>query len=270
MDLSKCSATISRTPGTAAMLRPRRGTLGQIAHPHPVASPKPTSNHPGAGPRRAKSHGTARDEGAREQLLDGAIALFAARGYEGVSTGEVAKQAGLTQSMVHYYFGNKASLWEAAVERLMRRRGGQFEVDISDLRDLDPLSRLKVLIRRFVAANATDPHLNRILIHEAMTSSKRLEWLASRFMRPGYRLFNHAIQDCIDAGMIRPVNARDVTNIIVGASTMTFSLSLLISEVYRDDPPGITDAERVSDTLIDLLMQGLEMPPPVSPLSPSS
>jgi len=235
-----------------------------------VASPKPTSNHPGAGPRRAKSHGRARDQGAREQLLDGAIALFAARGYEGVSTGEVAKQAGLTQSMVHYYFGNKASLWEAAVERLMRRRGGQFQVDISELRDLDPVSRLKVLIRRFVAANATDPHLNRILIHEAMTSTPRLQWLASRFMRPGYELFNRAIQDCIDAGMIRPVNARDITNIIVGASTMTFSLSLLISEVYDDDPLGIVDAARLSDTLIDIMMGGLQARPPVSPASPSS
>lgn len=252
------------------MLRAPPGTLGRIAHPHPVASLKPTSNHPGAGPRRAKSHGRARDQGAREQLLDGAIALFAARGYEGVSTGEVAKQAGLTQSMVHYYFGNKASLWEAAVERLMRRRGGQFQVDISDLRDLDPVSRLKVLIRRFVAANATDPHLNRILIHEAMTSTPRLRWLASRFMRPGYELFNRAIQDCIDAGMIRPVNARDVTNIIVGASTMTFSLSLLISEVYDDDPLGIVDAARLSDTLIDIMMGGLQARPPVSPASPSS
>jgi TetR/AcrR family transcriptional regulator len=243
------------------MLPPPPGNARPNRSSAPVASPKPTSNDPGARPRRAR----ARDEGARDQLLDGAIALFAARGYEGVSTGEVAKEAGLTQSMVHYYFGNKASLWEAAVERLMRRRGGQFEVDMSDLRDLDPLSRLKVLIRRFVAANATDPHLNRILIHEAMTSSARLEWLASRFMRPGYQLFNRAIQDCIDAGMVRPVNARDVTDIIVGASTMTFSLSLLISEVYSDDPLDV-NAERLSDTLIDVLMRGLEMRPPVSPL----
>jgi hypothetical protein len=93
-----------------------------------------------------------------------------------------------------------------------------------------------------------------------MTSTPRLRWLASRFMRPGYTLFNSAIQDCIDAGMIRPVNARDVTNIIVGASTLTFSLSLLISEVYDDQPLGIDDA-RLSDTLIDVLMAGLQVRP---------
>jgi AcrR family transcriptional regulator len=235
-----------------------------------VAPLKPTSKRAGPGPRRAKGQATSSRDGAREQLLDGAITLFAARGYEGVSTGEVAKEAGLTQSMVHYYFGSKARLWEAAVERLMRRRSGQFQVDMSDLRDLDALSRLKVVIRRFVAANATDPHLNRILIHEAMTSSDRLEWLAVRFMRPGYQLFNRAIQDCIDAGVFRPVNPRDVTNIIVGASTMTFSLSLLISEVYRDDPLGVDDSDRLSDTLIDVLVRGLQLHSPVPPPSPSS
>src|SRR5690348_9809657 len=96
-----------------------------------VAPPKSTSKRTGAAPRRAKTPTTSSAEGARGQLLDAAIALFAARGYEGVSTGEVAKEAGLTQSMVHYYFGNKASLWEAAVERLMRRRSAQFEVDMS-------------------------------------------------------------------------------------------------------------------------------------------
>jgi hypothetical protein len=143
----------------------------------------------------------------------------------------------------------------------MRRRGGQFEIDISDLRDLDPVSRLKVLIRRFVAANAADPHLNRILIHEAMAATPRLRWLASRFMRPGYELFNSVIQDCIDAGMVRPVNARDVTDIIVGASTMTFSLSLLLSEVYGDEPLGIEDSTRLSDTFIDILMRGLQVHP---------
>jgi TetR/AcrR family transcriptional regulator len=211
-------------------------------------------------PRRAKYHDTPTADrvGAREQLLDAAITLFAERGYDGVSTVAVGKAAGLTQSMVHYYFGSKASLWEAAVERVMRRRGIHFEVRPSDLRDLDPLSRLKVLIRRFMKANADDPHLTRILIHEATAPSPRLQWLAARFMRPGYLMFNRAIQDCVEAGQIRPVEPRDVTNIIVGASTLSFSLSVLIAQVYEAEAAPAIDAERLSDTFIDILIRGLE------------
>jgi TetR/AcrR family transcriptional regulator len=224
------------------------------------------SNRTTRAPRRAKHNGvTAGDgAGAREQLLDAAITLFAERGYDGVSTVAVAKAAGLTQSMVHYYFGSKASLWEAAVERVMRRRGDNFDLRLSDLRDLDPLSRLKVVIRRFMKANADDPYLTRILVNEATTPSPRLHWLVGRFMRPGYLLFNSAIQDCIDAGQIRSVEARDVTNIIVGASTLSFSLSPLIAEVYEEDFSHAIDSDRLSNTFIDMLIRGLEASEPQS------
>lgn len=209
---------------------------------------------------RALDRGTRVSESAAERLLDAAIELFAELGYDGVSTGAVAKAAGMTQSMVHYYFGSKATLWEAAVERVMRRRGGSFEIRQQDLQDIDPLSRLKVIIRRFVAANAADPDLTRILIHEGISRSPRLRWLAERFMRPGYLLFNRAIQDAIDAGMVRDLPPRDVTNIIVGASTLTFSLSALLAEVYDDEDALAPDVDRLSDTLIDILLSGLAVP----------
>ena len=199
-------------------------------------------------------------ESAAERLLDAAIGLFAEVGYDGVSTGAVAKAAGMTQSMVHYYFGSKATLWEAAVERVMRRRGRSFEIREQDLQDIDPLSRLKVIIRRFVAANAADPDLTRILIHEGISRTPRLRWLAERFMRPGYLLFNRAIQDAIDAGLVRDLPPRDVTNIIVGASTLTFSLSALLAEVYDDEDALALDVDRLSDTLIDILLSGLAVP----------
>jgi AcrR family transcriptional regulator len=211
-------------------------------------------------PRSVKT--PARIDGSRKPLLDAAIELFAEHGYDGVSTGAVAKRAGLTQSMVHYYFGSKARLWEAAVEELMQRRGDRFALRLSDLRDVDPLSRLKVTIRRFVAANAEDPYLTQIIVLESTSSTARLRWIATRFMKPGYEMFNQAVQDCIDAGQIRPVAPADITNIIVGACALTFSLSRLLDEVYDDDSEThLLDPDRLSDTFIDVLIRGLEVHP---------
>lgn len=235
-------------------------TLGEKPGRH--TGPVPHHESVDRAPRRARALNgrTGAPESAAERLLDAAIELFAELGYDGVSTGAVAKAAGMTQSMVHYYFGSKATLWEAAVERVMRRRGGSFEIREQDLQDLDPLSRLKVIIRRFVAANAGDPDLTRILIHEGIARTPRLRWLAERFMRPGYLLFNRAIQDAIDAGLVRDLPPRDVTNIIVGASTSTFSLSALLAEVYDDEGALAPDADRLSDTLIDILLSGIAVP----------
>jgi hypothetical protein len=78
-------------------------------------------------------------------------------------------------------------------------------------------------------------------------------------MVAGYRLFDGAIQEAIDAGAIRPLPVADVTNIIVSACTMTSSLNILIQEVYDTD---ITKDEFVSsfgDSIIEVLFKGLEL-----------
>jgi TetR/AcrR family transcriptional regulator len=213
--------------------------------------PQPTAR------RSARSAGGERSP--EDRLLEAAIALFAERGYEAVSTGQVAKKAELTQSMVHYYFGSKANLWQAAVQHLMRRRGGIFQIHSIqlDLRDVDPASRLKVLIRRFVQANAADPDLTRILVHEAIARTPRLQWLAMRYMRQGYELFNETIQEGIDAGVLRPLDPKEVTNVIVGAGALTINLGTLLAEVYDDPSRESINAEQLSNTLIELIFEGL-------------
>ena len=209
---------------------------------------------PARGPMRGKTEA----QEPREKLLAAAIDLFSADGYEPVSTGQIAAAAGLTQSMVHYHFGKKSRIWRAVIERLMYERGLAFPIADADLRDLDPLSRLKVIIRRFFAANAVDPNLNRILMHEGTARSARLRWLARRYMVAGYRFFDQAIDEAIEAGMIRPLPTADVTKIIVSVCAMTSSLSVLIDEIYNVD---ITRKEFLishGDSIIEVILKGLE------------
>ncbi|RLT93289.1 MAG: TetR/AcrR family transcriptional regulator, partial [Ketobacter sp.] len=54
---------------------------------------------------------------ARERILAAAESLFAVRGFEGVSTTQIAKVAGITQPLIHYHFKNKEALWKATISR---------------------------------------------------------------------------------------------------------------------------------------------------------
>jgi len=53
----------------------------------------------------------------REDILDAAERLFAAHGFGDVSTRRVAKEAGVSQSQIHYHFGTKRRLCGAVFER---------------------------------------------------------------------------------------------------------------------------------------------------------
>lgn len=52
----------------------------------------------------------------RERLLKAATLLFADKGIDGVSTRELARQAGVNLSAITYHFGGKEGLYEAALQ----------------------------------------------------------------------------------------------------------------------------------------------------------
>src|ERR1700690_1242454 len=57
-----------------------------------------------------------RDRDARELLLTAATELFAEHGVAATSFSTIAKRAGLTSAMVHYYFADREQLLDSVVE----------------------------------------------------------------------------------------------------------------------------------------------------------
>ena len=70
-------------------------------------------------PRRpGRPRGQKSGSANREQLMDIALALFARHGIARISLNAIAKEAGVTPAMLHYYFSSR----EALVEKLVEER----------------------------------------------------------------------------------------------------------------------------------------------------
>jgi TetR/AcrR family transcriptional regulator len=50
---------------------------------------------------------------SQAKILESAQTLFIERGFDGTSMSAIAKHSGVTQSMIHHYFGSKEALWQA-------------------------------------------------------------------------------------------------------------------------------------------------------------
>lgn len=61
----------------------------------------------------------ARGEDTRRRILETALDLFAAQGYEGASTRQIAEGAGVNLPAIQYYFGNKEGLYRAIIEDIV-------------------------------------------------------------------------------------------------------------------------------------------------------
>ncbi len=125
---------------------------------------------------KAKTRQAEPIQGARELLLDAAERLFAERGYNGVSTRQIAEAASVNLGSIPYYFGNKENLLKEVIERravpeLEDRAAGVRRVldavgdgtpDIVDvlMADLEPVFRRRrenVVHRRLAGRLSTDP-----------------------------------------------------------------------------------------------------------------
>jgi AcrR family transcriptional regulator len=59
-----------------------------------------------------------RDPPVRDRLLASGTALFAEKGFDGVSVREICKHAHTSMNMIHHYFGNKEGLLREVVGQL--------------------------------------------------------------------------------------------------------------------------------------------------------
>lgn len=62
----------------------------------------------------------ARGEDTRRRILATALEIFAAEGYEGASTRQLAERAGVNLPAIQYYFGSKEGLYRAVIESIVR------------------------------------------------------------------------------------------------------------------------------------------------------
>ncbi|WDR02898.1 helix-turn-helix domain containing protein [Devosia algicola] len=53
----------------------------------------------------------------REQILEAARHEFAANGFEGATTDDIARRANVSKRMPYHYFNNKDGLFQAVLER---------------------------------------------------------------------------------------------------------------------------------------------------------
>ena len=71
-------------------------------------------------------------EERRRQILVAALAVFGARGYDGATTDEVARAAGVSQPYVVRLFGSKENLFLATIEEALARMLAGFRAALAD------------------------------------------------------------------------------------------------------------------------------------------
>ncbi len=194
--------------------------------------------------------------GAREQLLETASAIMREGDIVDISLSELSLRSGLNSALVKYYFGNKAGLMRALLDRDMADI--VHAVDALMAKDMDPEKRLRRHIGAVVDTYFKTPYLNRLLMRLVRDSDEdEAHRIADSYLTPLSRAYDRLIKDGIKQGVFRAVDAQMFYFTVTGAADRFFSARLVLKHCYDTDTLTEQLRDRYRVHCIDFVMTGI-------------
>ncbi|MBD5316907.1 MAG: TetR/AcrR family transcriptional regulator [Bacteroides sp.] len=175
-------------------------------------------------------------QSTEQKILEAAEKEFLTRGFNAARTTAIAKEAGVTHAMLHYYFRSKENLFEKIISNKMSSLGELMLGSIaeSDLPLFDKISAAVVNHLDFISAN---PLLPQFFIIEIYSSRERMKFMAEALQASARQTLARLQRDIDEAarrGECRPVNAGMLMLDIVSLNVFSFLVQPVVEKVLPD------------------------------------
>jgi AcrR family transcriptional regulator len=192
-----------------------------------------------------------RKELVRDEILTKAADVFEKKGYAQTTILDVAQALELSRSALYHYFKSKDEILEALVLEHTEHAIEQIEQRFAQ-RDGSPSETLRELLANSINGRMTRGVRMRVLDQLAAEMPPETRQKFDHGRRRFLDLYTRLIQKGIDAGELRPVDARTAAFAILGIASWT-------SWWYQ--PAGRKSPEELAEVLIDIAFHGITRPP---------
>ncbi|WP_340646678.1 TetR family transcriptional regulator [Phenylobacterium sp.] len=194
-------------------------------------------------------------EETRGVILDAALKLFSERGFEGAAMRDIAALAGVEHSLLRYHYSDKATLWRAALARLIVDMNAHMAAGWRTTAGQPALVRFKTILRDYVRYCARHPEHARIMVQEAVGDSDRVAWIAEQIVKPQHRSLARLMETLMAEGHLPRVPMRNLLYMLSAAAQSPFTLAGEVRHAYGVDMAQEAEIERHADALIALLIR---------------
>lgn len=169
----------------------------------------------------------------KAKIIAAAKAHFALRGVDGASTREIAKEAGVAQSLLLYHFATKEDLWKAVVDHLFETADKVINPD-GALWELPPRQLLENYIDGFVTFCSQDADLHRLITLNGRKKGPRLDWVVETYQREAFNRLRRAIVTGQKEGWIKQADPTLLYYAILSIAGTTYSTQPEIKRLAPD------------------------------------
>jgi TetR/AcrR family transcriptional regulator len=115
------------------------------------------------------------------RILDAAEDIFAERGYDGASLGEVSDRVGIRGPSLFNHYKNKRELYATVLERLL---DPFFELLDQQIAQPASRQRARASLEMMMSHHVEHPNLARVIQHATLAEGEQFELLVERWFRP--------------------------------------------------------------------------------------
>jgi AcrR family transcriptional regulator len=185
----------------------------------------------------------------RGRVLDAAVELFAAQGYDGTSVNQVITRAGVAKGGFYHHFASKEALLYEVYGDLITRQLQNMDAILAQ--GMPPADTLRALIRDLVETTAASAR-------PALVFWREMNKLGDDHAQE-YRRARRRYHDTVKR-LVRDAQAAGEFAAVAGADTVTFTIFGFVNELplwYR--PNGRKRPAQLGDELADLVLASLEV-----------
>lgn len=187
-------------------------------------------------------------------IIASASSLFAKKGFNGTKTREIAARAGVSEALIFKHFPSKEDLYAAILAE-----ESPVPALLSSVKNLaEKRNDVEVfqVIANTIVGGAPDPELMRLIFFSALEGHELSDMFFQNHIRVFYDFLAGYIQQRIDEGAFQPVPP-----LIAARSFMGMLIyHRLLTVLFRAQLPHT--AEDISRTFVNIMMNGLKIPPP--------
>lgn len=171
-----------------------------------------------------------------QKILVAAEQEFLTKGFDGARTTSIAKAAGVTHAMLHYYFRTKEQLFERILDEKVRIMSHALFPTFGNP-EHSFLNRIRTIISAHFDFLVENPSLPRFLINEILSRPERYELLQKRISQYSGVIFDNLqseITKAVERGEILPIDGRMLFINVISLNVFTFIAYPLLETAVGD------------------------------------
>ena len=196
-------------------------------------------------------------EDRRQQIMDIAMTLFARQGFEGTTTREIARSAGVNEAIIFRHFPSKEDLYWAIIQRKCQSAGRAQMIGEKIAAGESDLAIFSSIAENMLTRNRNDSDITRLLLFTALERHELSNEFFSGYVAQQYEMLADYIRRRIADGAFRAVDATLAARGFLGMVIYHY----LIQELFGGRKQQEFDPRETGRILAEIWLRGVTAEP---------